>query len=266
MREAVKQRRLSQVRAQAMAVLADTGLLVDGDDRLTAFERALPSIWMAFQPVVRWPENEIYGYEALLRSNDAALPSPGAMLDAAAHLGRLPELGRAVRNDVARQCLAEGGTAQIFVNLHPLDLLDESLYASDAPLSQLASRVVLEITERATLDGIKDLQARLTKLRGLGFRVALDDLGAGYSGLSSFAQLEPEVVKLDMSLVRDVHRSPTKQKLIRSMVGLCGELGSLLLAEGIETVEERDMVASLGCGLMQGYLFARPGKGFPKVR
>ena len=97
-------------------------------------------------------------------------------------------------------------------------------------------------------------------------RIAVDDLGAGYAGLTSFAQLEPEFVKLDMSLVRDVHRVALKRKLIRSMTTLCKEMGIVVVAEGIETVEERDNVIALGCDLLQGYLFAKPGRPFPEVR
>jgi EAL domain-containing protein (putative c-di-GMP-specific phosphodiesterase class I) len=91
-------------------------------------------------------------------------------------------------------------------------------------------------------------------------------MGAGYAGLTSFALLEPEVVKLDMSLVRDVHQSPTKQKVIRSMTSLCKELGMLVVAEGVETPAERDMLIELDCDLLQGFLFARPGRPFPEVQ
>jgi EAL domain-containing protein (putative c-di-GMP-specific phosphodiesterase class I) len=91
----------------------------------------------------------------------------------------------------------------------------------------------------------------------------VDDLGAGYAGLTSFAQLEPEVVKVDMSLIRGLDRSPTKQKLVHSIVGLCRGLGIQMIAEGIETIEERDTLVGLGGDLCQGYLFARPGRAFP---
>jgi len=151
------------------------------------------------------------------------------------------------------------------VNLHSHDLLDEELFSPDAPLSRIAKRVVLEITERASLDEVKDLRARTNRLRGLGFRLAVDDLGAGYAGLTSFAQLEPEVVKLDMSLVRDVHLEPTKRKLITSMAQLCRDLGMTVLAEGVETKEERDVLSEIGCDLLQGYFFGKPVKGFSAV-
>ena len=92
-----------------------------------------------------------------------------------------------------------------------------------------------------------------------------DDLGAGYSGLSSFVQLDPQVAKLDIALVRNLHREPTKRKLVRTITSLCKELGITVLAEGIESCEERDALEGLGCDLQQGYLFARPGWAFPAV-
>jgi EAL domain-containing protein (putative c-di-GMP-specific phosphodiesterase class I) len=121
----------------------------------------------------------------------------------------------------------------------------------------------LEITERASLDGIKDVRNRIASLRKLGFRIAVDDLGAGYAGLTSFTLLEPDVVKLDMALVRDVHREPKKLTLVKTMIMMCKELGIAVTSEGIEVAEERDELARAGCDLMQGYLFAKPGVAFP---
>ena len=151
-------------------------------------------------------------------------------------------------------------------NLHTVDLRDEELFSAEAPLSKFASNVVLEITERASLDDIVDLPARLIRLRKMGYQIALDDLGAGYAGLTSFALLEPEIVKLDMSLVRDVHKNSTKQKVIRSMTALSQDMGMIVVAEGVETVEERDTLLDLDCDLLQGFLFAKPGRPFPEVK
>ncbi len=102
------------------------------------------------------------------------------------------------------------------------------------------------------------MRARVRALRSLGYRIAVDDLGAGYAGLSSFVALEPDVVKLDASLVRGVHAQPIKQKLLRSMAELGRDLGILTVAEGIETAEERDMVRTLGCDLLQGFFLGLP--------
>ncbi len=103
----------------------------------------------------------------------------------------------------------------------------------------------------------------IAELRGLGFRIAIDDLGAGYAGLTSFATLEPEFVKLDMSLIRGVDKNPVKEKLVRSMTTLCKDLGMSVVAEGIETIEEREALVHAGVDLLQGYLLAKPGKPFP---
>jgi len=206
----------------------------------------------------------VFGYEALLRSREPSLPHPGAILDAAERLERVHDLGRAIR---ARSCGPLGQTSDdvlLFVNLHTRDLLDDELFDARSPLAAVASRVVLEITERASLHHVRDVQSRIGRLRAMGYRIAVDDLGAGYAGLTSFAQLEPEVVKLDMSLVRGLHLQPTKQTLVRTMVTMCRELGMLVVAEGIECAEERDVVLEAGCDLLQGYLFAKPGEAFPQ--
>jgi EAL domain-containing protein (putative c-di-GMP-specific phosphodiesterase class I) len=141
--------------------------------------------------------------------------------------------------------------------------MDDALVSPESPLSALAKRVVLEITERASLADVKDVRMKIAELRKMGFRIAIDDLGAGYAGLTSFATLEPEFVKLDMSLVRDIDGSHTKQKLVRSMAAVCKELGMLVVAEGVETAAERDLLVKLGCDFLQGYLLAKPGRPFP---
>jgi EAL domain-containing protein (putative c-di-GMP-specific phosphodiesterase class I) len=229
------------------------------------FRRALQGLWMAYQPIVQSSDFSIYGYEALLRSTEPALPHPGAILDAAERLGALNELGQKVRSAAAEPIANAPERGFLFVNLHTRDLQDESLYSPRAPLSAMAERVVLEITERASLAEIPDAREKVARLRALGYRIAIDDLGAGYAGLTSFTYLEPEIVKLDMSLVRGIAEETTKQKLVRSMTSLCKDLGMLVVAEGIETKDERDTVISLGCDLLQGYLFARPGKPFPEI-
>jgi EAL domain-containing protein (putative c-di-GMP-specific phosphodiesterase class I) len=222
-------------------------------------DRALASLWMAYQPVVLAADGSTFAQEALLRSEEASLPDPGAVLEVAQQADRLHDVGRLVRAAV-RQAVDAADDWLFFVNLHPSDLHDPELYEADAPLSGIAKRVVLEITERASLDALPDLSERIERLREMGFRIALDDLGAGYAGLTSFVRLEPEFVKLDTSLIRDVHENSAKQKIIGSIVGLCHEMGKQVVAEGIEQRAERDALAELGCDLLQGYLFAKPRK------
>jgi EAL domain-containing protein (putative c-di-GMP-specific phosphodiesterase class I) len=230
------------------------------------FANAIKTLWMAYQPIVSWSSQSVIAHEALVRTEEPTLRAPPDLFEAAERLGRLRELGRVIRDRVSHTLVEAPLAGDIFVNVHAGELDDDSLFAASSPLSAVAKRVVLEITERAPLEKIKDANGRVAQLRAMGYRIAVDDLGAGYAGLTSFAQLEPEVVKVDMSLIRGLDQSPTKQKLLRSIVGLCRDLEIKMIAEGIETPEERDTLVRLGGDLCQGYLFARPGRPFPTVK
>ncbi len=255
--------RLARMKREALALLGTNAVSSDRAGLEASFDAALSSLWMAFQPILRASDASVFGYEALLRTKEPSLSRPDLVVDAAERLAALPRLGRKVRAVSAAAMAKAPPEATLFLNLHPLDLADEDLFDSEAPLSRIAQRVVLEVTERAAIEEVDSVERRVGRLRSLGFRVAVDDLGAGYAGLSSFALLEPEIVKLDVSLLRDIEQSPMKQKLVASMTALCKDMGFLVVAEGIETTAERDCVISLGCDLLQGFLFARPGRPFP---
>jgi EAL domain-containing protein (putative c-di-GMP-specific phosphodiesterase class I) len=254
--------RLALVRREA-ASQAGGGLIGDLAGLDARFASGVEKMWIAMQPVVSWSTRTVYAYEALLRTDEPTLRNPIDFIDAAERLDRTVELGRIIRARIAQQIPEAPAGAKVFVNLHPADLVDEELGSKDGALTPFASRIVLEVTERAALEKVKGLAEGVVRLRGLGYQLALDDLGAGYAGLSSFALLEPEVVKIDMSLVRGIHTSPLKQKLFRSFAALCRESKTEIIAEGVEVAEERDCLSSLGGDLYQGYLFARPGRGFP---
>lgn len=250
-----------------MANLAPStaALTTPGRGLAEEFDLALATLFMAYQPIVDCAHGALFGYEALVRCAPGNLASPPALLAAAESLGRLQDLSRQIRAQVAANIAAAPehlASHKIFVNLHAQDLLDPSLFDPQAPLSAHAHRIVLEITERTPLEEVPEVLPRIARLRDLGYRIALDDLGAGYAGLSTFAQLEPEVVKLDMALVRDVERSRTKRHIIVAMVQLCEKLNISVIAEGIETIAERDVLMALGCHLLQGYYFGRPQRGF----
>lgn len=229
------------------------------------FDQAIDRLWMAYQPIFDARTGALFGVEALLRSNEPLMPGPQHVLDAATQLGLLPRLGRRTRALAASAMASRDDGLALFVNLHPEDLSDLDLVAADAPLTKIASRVILEITERATLGSLPELTTRIARLRALGFRVAVDDIGAGYSSLQSFTELMPEVVKIDMSLVRDVHLSAVKQRTISALCKLCHEGGCLVVGEGVETVQESECMVSLGCDLLQGYLLGRPSRELPAI-
>ena len=257
--------RLAKMKREALELVGPPG----ASDRVgldVSFRRALDTLWIAFQPIVQASTQRVWGYEALMRSPDAVLPGPTHVLEAAERLGALEELGQLIRRRAAEPVAQAPSDALIFVNLHPRDLMDPELMHPDSPLTAIAHRVVLEITERASLGGLDDVQARVMALRALGFRIAVDDLGAGYAGLTSFALLEPDIVKIDMSLTRDIDRSPVKQKLVSSLTGLCREMNLTIVTEGVETQAECNTLTELGCDLLQGYLFAKPGPAFPTVK
>lgn len=257
--KAIRLHRLARIKREALVELGvidkQHGDLAGLD---AGFARCLSSLFMAYQPIVLWSAQRVFAYEALLRSREPTLPCPKAVLDAADRLDRVHELGRTIRASVARDIAAFPESMQVFVNLHPRDLLDDDLVGGTCPLTQYSRRVVLEITERAPLEGMHDIRQRVSALRRLGYRIAIDDLGAGYAGLTSFAHLEPDVVKVDRSLVQDIGSDRTKQKLLSSLAQLCGQLDMSVICEGIETSEERDTLLTLDCDLLQGYLFARP--------
>ena len=234
-------------------------------DLAARFARALASVHLVHQPIVSWRERSVFAHEALVRSAEPSLADPTVFISVAEKLGRLHELSRIIRRAAAASLLAAPAAAGAFVNLHPFDLTDDDLYSTDAPLSAVASRVVLEVTECASLEHTGDLPERLERLRRMGFRIALDDLGAGYASLSAFVHLAPHAVKLDKSLTVGVEGDSTKQKLIASMTDLCGELGILVIGEGVETAGQRDTLVSLGCDLLQGFLFAAPALEYPRV-
>jgi EAL domain-containing protein (putative c-di-GMP-specific phosphodiesterase class I) len=224
-----------------------------------SFERALAMLHMAFQPIVDAKTAELFGYEALMRADDPVLMNPGLLLDAAERLHRVERLGRIVRRQVAQSFGGEpDSSGAVFVNLHALDLLDKSLASPYSPLCKLRERVVLEITERASVAAIDDIRYRLAALREMGYRIAIDDLGAGHDRMQQFTFLDADFVKLDMSLVRDIDRHEDKRRMVGRILDMCRDQGIRVIGEGIETVGERDTLAELGCELLQGFLIARP--------
>ena len=265
-RSAVDAGRIARVRTKILAArFGGNEFVADLPATAKTFAAALAKIRMEFQPIVRSGDGSVFGYEALLRCDEPSMASPLRLLAAAEVLGRVKDVGRAVRGLVAGTMLEHRDRLEaIFVNLHPSELQMDLLAEAAEPLLAVARRVVLEVTERASLDRGAKLDEELRLIRERGYRVAVDDLGQGYAGLSSLTSLRPDIVKIDMSLVRDVHRAPLKRDIVAALVEMAKRLGIIVVAEGIETVDERDTVVDLGCDLLQGYLFAKPGPAFPE--
>ncbi|MBI5548231.1 MAG: EAL domain-containing protein [Deltaproteobacteria bacterium] len=261
---AIQLHRLARLKRQALELLGCDQFLNDRASLDARFARVIETLQLAYQPIVHVGRRSVFGYEALARVDEPTLARPTTLFEAAWRLGRVHELGRAVRRLAATAVRDLPQASLLFLNLHAEELSDEELYSASAALSSVASRVVLEITERAQLSGVDDLEARAEALRRLGYRIGIDDLGAGCAGLASVARLAPEYVKIDMPLVRDIHAQPTKRQVVAAMASLSRALGMVVIAEGVEAQEECDALRALGCELQQGFAFGHPGSGFVK--
>ncbi len=237
--------------------------------RVAALERSIAdrSFSFAYQPIVRAKSWEVFGYEGLCRPALDVFPTPTDLILTAERAGMLRKLGRVLREMAIEPLprLDNGGC--IFVNVHPYELNDPDLLKEGGSLfEEFSSRIVFEVTEAGKIRDYAQFRLALAKLRERGFRVALDDLGAGYSGLNALALLEPDFVKLDAALLRGVDSDNRKSRLIKHILEYAVGEGVQVIAEGIETEQETRVVTDLGCPLLQGYHFAPPGPPFVSVR
>jgi EAL domain-containing protein (putative c-di-GMP-specific phosphodiesterase class I)/CheY-like chemotaxis protein len=225
------------------------------------FQLALEHAWIAFQPIVDLKHKRVFAYEALVRTEEESLRRPDVFIATAERLDRIPEFGRTVRGAVARAASNAPPGVKLFVNVHGLEFADDDLFLDHGPFASLAPSVVLELTERIGFDVVSS-PARVATLRRIGYQIAVDDLGAGYSALGALATLEPDIVKLDMSLIRDLHQDAKKRRIVGAITTLVRELGGRVVAEGVETEPELDAARDAGIELVQGFLFARPTREF----
>jgi len=236
------------------------------DGLRAAFENAMETLQLHVQPIVMPRLKRVFAYEALVRNTNERLRRPDLLFDAAAALSQTMRLEHTIWGEAAKLAPQLAPGVSLFVNIEPGSLADPHLFDPEAPLTRVAPRIVLELTERTAAGTCEHLDLPVSELRRLGFRLAIDDLGSGYSSLAALAALRPEFVKFDRSLIREIHTSFPRQKLVASLTSLCMDLGITNVAEGIETPQELACVIDVGCDLAQGYLFARPAKPFTSLR
>ena len=212
---------------------------------------------LALQPIVSATDGSVRGYEALLRSSHPILDTPTRVVGAAEAHDMLNRLADHVAQCAARALPSLPGDVNLFINVHPGELADAArVQERFARLRPWASRVVVEITERSHVLQINWREA-LDFLTNAGFRVAVDDLGAGYNSLSVLAELQPAFVKVDMSIVRNIDSDSRKQRLVEMLARFVRATNAQLIVEGIETEAEAAAVRRLGVDLLQGYLLGR---------
>ena len=254
------------MRAQSLGVLAATSGAVWLVDLLR--EKRLVT---HLQPIVRTAApGEVYGYECLMRgvAADGALVSPATMYAAASEADLQFQLDLAARLQAIRTVQEQGLSAHIFINFMPASVYDpvfclRSTVRAVAAAGLDPERIVFEAVESEDVRDSGHLLNVLGYYRRAGFRVALDDLGAGYASLNLLTKLRPDLVKLDMELIRGVDRDPFKATLAAKLLEAAREWGIATVAEGVETEGEWRWLRDHGADFVQGYLFARPGNPAP---
>jgi EAL domain-containing protein (putative c-di-GMP-specific phosphodiesterase class I) len=218
---------------------------------------------MAFQPIVDVESQTIFAFEALVRGPEGQ--GAGFVLDQVTDENRyaFDQNCRVRAITLASKLNLPATGAMLSINFMP-----GAVYSPKACL-QLTLRtaeelgfptdkLIFEVTENEQLVDPAHLRAIVKEYHRHGFKIAIDDFGAGYSGLSLLADFPCDIVKLDMQLIRNIHLRPRALEITRSLVSLASRLGSKLVAEGIETLDEYHAIRDCGVSLMQGYLFAKP--------
>lgn len=234
--------------------------------RLSELRRILASrdIVIRYQPIVRLDDGLVHGFEALSYGPSGDIfENPEMLFSFAEETDQIVELERLCRLQSIKGATRLGGGQKLFLNCSPHGFVDPEL--ATAPLLDAVREsglrpqdIVFEVTERVAIIEWKQFRAILADLRRQGFEVAIDDMGAGYSSLQAVAEVEPDYLKFDISLVRDIHLSPIKRNLLESLVVLAGKIHSQVIAEGVETAEEFRALRAMGVTFAQGYYFAQP--------
>ena len=236
------------------------------------FDQVIESgqVTCVYQPIVKLDDFSVLGYELLARGPmNSELHRPDALFEVARDENRVPELDRLCRMTAARGSATLPPQYLRFINTEPLNLFFHShsnLFVQefvDATPEDLRGLTVVEITEHSVIDDFAHMRDVVRRLREQGFRIAVDDAGAGYSGLQTMVEIGPDFIKLDISLTRHIETSHVKQKLVSTLRDFSREASITLVAEGIETHEQLDALVGLGIPYGQGFLFAHPGSPYP---
>lgn len=220
---------------------------------------------IALQPIVAIREQRVWGYEALVRGT--------AGEGAAAVLARVNDQNRYRFDQMCRvKAIETAGHLFRDPDLHlSINFMPNAVYepsacirttlAAAAKVGFAHDKIMFEFTENERMDDVGKVKHIVSEYKRFGFITALDDFGAGYAGLSLLAKFQPDLIKLDMEIVRDIHLSRPKQAILRAVMTLSQELGIAVLAEGVEVLEEAELLQAAGVTLLQGYYFAKPMLG-----
>lgn len=224
--------------------------------------QALPfEFTMAFQPIVDLRTRTVFAYEALIRGIDGT--------GAEAMLAQVNEDNRYVFDQSCRVKAVELAARLAIPCYVSINFLPNAVYQAATCIRATleaarrfhfpTGQLIFEITEHEELVDKEHLKSIIGEYKRQGFKTAIDDFGAGYSGLNLLAEFQPDIIKLDMALVREIDHDPVRQAIVQGTLGVCRALAIEVIAEGVETVAELALLQSMGIHLFQGFLFARPG-------
>jgi EAL domain-containing protein (putative c-di-GMP-specific phosphodiesterase class I) len=215
---------------------------------------------MAFQPIIDIRTGEVFAYEALVRGLDGS--------GAATVLGRVSDTNRYAFDQACRiKAVQLAATLEIpcYVSIN---FLPNAVYQAATCIRATleaarkynfpTDRIIFEITESENLVDKNHLKNIIDEYKRQGFKTAIDDFGAGYSGLNLLAEFQPDIIKLDMALIRDIHNSRVRIAIVEGIIGVCRALNIEVIAEGTESREEIEQLRAMGVSLFQGYWFAKP--------
>jgi EAL domain-containing protein (putative c-di-GMP-specific phosphodiesterase class I) len=214
----------------------------------------------AYQPIVELSTASVYGHEALVRGPNGE--------SASSVLAQVTDANRYAFDQACRVKAIRGAAELGIQERLSINFLPNAVYQPEACIRttfQAAreygfpiERIIFEVTEGEKVADRAHLVTVFAEYRRLGFHTAIDDFGAGYAGLNLLSEFQPDLVKIDMELVRNIDTHLARQAIVRGIVAICKELKVRVLAEGVETFAERDFLRAAGIDLMQGYLFCRP--------
>ncbi len=223
---------------------------------------------MAFQPIVDVARGEIFAYEALARGLDN---EPAGHVFQHVNDGNRYRFDQTCRVKAVALAAELGVECQISINFMPNavyrpELCIRTTLAAAEQYGFPVERIIFEFTESEHVDDKSHLKGIVDHYQQRGFKTAIDDFGAGYAGLNFLAEIQSDIIKLDMALIRNIHTDRVRQSIVKGIVSVCGDLDITVIAEGIECREEMEVLRDRGVELFQGYYFARPGfRSLPAV-
>ena len=226
------------------------------------------SLLSVYQPIVSLTSGGIHGWEALTRGPDNSyFKRPDVIFSFAEDTGLLYPTEKVCREIAINNVGSLEPDQKLFLNVHPRTVVDPNFVKGET-LERIRDsgitpqNIVFEITERHSIDNYKIFRKTLEHYRSQGYRIAIDDVGAGFSGLKSIAEIRPDYIKMDMSLVRNIDSSSVRQVVMEALITLSEKINCRIIAEGIETQNELNALLTLGVHYGQGYYLAKPS--FPK--